>query len=113
MPMFTLTVLLMRMGTRNKMGDSYTLEKGMELLILTTRVGLNCYDSPIKELLNKSLEITKFLKHFIFSFQEIHPCEFTEIINETDIIFISSKILRGRAPNIRKNKFKRKMRYAG
>jgi hypothetical protein len=108
MSMFTLSgaILLMCMRTRNKVSDANALEKRIEFLILTTPIGLHGNNFLIKETFNKMLKIMKLLKNIRFIFQQIDSCELTEIINKTDIVFISPNRIRGWTPNIRKYKFK-------
>jgi hypothetical protein len=87
----SMTVLLMRMRTRDKMGDAHTLEKGFKFLVLTSPVSLHCKIFLIKESLNMMLKVTEFLKHIIFLFQEIDPSELVIIINKTHILFKKTK----------------------
>jgi len=61
------------------------LEKGIQLLILTTPICLNSKKFMIKVPLIKVLEIMKTLKNFRFMSQEIDPRELAKIIDETDI----------------------------
>ena len=70
------------------------LEKGIQLLILTTPICLNSKKFMIKEPLIKVLEIMKTLKNFRFMSQEIDPRELAKIINETDIqkVFLPTEI---------------------
>jgi hypothetical protein len=50
MSMLTLSraILLMCVRTRNKMGNTHTLEKGVKFLILASPIGLHCKDFLIK-----------------------------------------------------------------
>jgi hypothetical protein len=50
------TILLVRMRTRDKMGDTHTLEKGVKFLKLASPVNLHCKHFLIKETLNKILK---------------------------------------------------------
>jgi hypothetical protein len=93
MSVFTLSraILLMRMRTRYKMGDTNFLEEGIEFLILASPVSLHSKNFLIKETLNMMLKIMKFLKHIRFLFQEIYPSELAVIINKTHIVFKTTK----------------------
>jgi hypothetical protein len=51
---------------------------------------------------NKIFEFSEFLEHLGLMFEQIDPCEFTKVINEANIIFISSNGVTGRVPYIRK-----------
>jgi hypothetical protein len=51
---------------------------------------------------NKIFEFSEFLEHLGLMFEQIDPCEFTKVINEANIIFISSNGITGRVPYIRK-----------
>jgi hypothetical protein len=111
--MFALSraILLMCMWTRYKMSYPYSLEEGIKLLILSSPIRLHSNNFLIKETFNMMLKIMKFLKHIRFLFQKIYLSEFAIIINKTHIVLISTKRFRGRAPNIRKYKFKRRSRH--
>jgi hypothetical protein len=82
-------ILLMGIGTRNMMRDVGLLE-GVELLVLTTPVGLDSENFLIKQTFNKILKFLEFLKHIRFVLKKINPSKFAEVINETHIIFIIS-----------------------
>lgn len=62
---FSGSILLMSMRTRHVMIYAYALE-GVERLILSTPVSLNCTNLTSKLSLDKVLEITKTLKYFRF-----------------------------------------------
>ena len=83
-------------------------EEGVQLDILPSLVGLKGKDFSIKLSFDKFLEVMKFLKNFRLMFYKIDPCELTEIINETNVVFLSSYGFNGRTLNIRENKFQRK-----
>jgi hypothetical protein len=80
----------MSIGTRNMMRHAGLLEEGVELLILTTPVGLDRKNFLAKQAFNKVLKFSEFLKHLIFVLKKINPSKFVEVINETHIIFIIS-----------------------
>lgn len=65
-------------------------------------IGLNSYNLSIKQSFNKILEVTKASKSFRFMTQQINPCKFTEVINETHIKIISTNQSWCRFPHIRK-----------
>lgn len=54
MPMFTLygSILLVRIGTRDVMCDANLGEERIELLVLSSPIGLHCYDFAVKEALH-------------------------------------------------------------
>jgi hypothetical protein len=83
-------ILFMGIGTRNMMRDVGLLEEGVELLVLTTPVGLDSENFLIKQTFNKILKFLEFLKHIRFVLKKINPSKFAEVINETHIIFIIS-----------------------
>jgi hypothetical protein len=67
-------VLLMRMKTRNKMGNTHMLGKEVQFLILASPISLYCKDFLIKKsfnmmLFNMTLKVTEFLKHISFFFK--------------------------------------------
>jgi hypothetical protein len=78
------------MRTGNVMGDSHAGKEGTKSLIFPTPISLYSTDFSIKLSLNKHLKITKTLKNFRLSTQQIDPCEFTMVINETHIVIIST-----------------------
>jgi hypothetical protein len=57
----------------------------------------------VKESHNEILEIKKILEHLRLVLEKIDPSEFAKIINEANIVFISTNGLTGRTPYIRKN----------
>jgi hypothetical protein len=96
------SILLMCMPVGNKMSYADFFKEGMRFLILSTPISLYRNNFSVKESFNKILEQMKSLKHIRFELEKINPSEFTIIINEVDIIFISSNETRCRTPNIRK-----------
>jgi hypothetical protein len=51
---------------------------------------------------NKILEFLEFLEHLRLVFKQIDPCKFTKVINESNIVFISSNGITDRTSYIRK-----------
>jgi hypothetical protein len=94
------SILLMCMRAGNKMSYADFFKEGMSILILSTPISLYRNNFSIKESFNKILELMKSLKHIRFELEKINPSEFTIIINEADIIFISSNGTGCRTPNI-------------
>jgi hypothetical protein len=45
----------------------------------------------------------KYIEYFRTMFNKIDPCKFAEIINEANIIILTTKRIRGRPPYIRIN----------
>jgi hypothetical protein len=80
------SILLMRVWARDMMGDAYTLKEGCKFLVLPSLDGLNGKDFLVEETFQELLKLMKFMKHIRFTFQEINPSKFVEIINEQDII---------------------------
>jgi hypothetical protein len=74
MPVLALydNILLVCMRTRDLMLDPNTSEECVELLILTTPVGLHRQDFFIEGALNKTLKGVKDLKHFRFVANKIN-----------------------------------------
>jgi hypothetical protein len=97
-------------GTRNMMRDASLLEEGVELLVLTTPVGLGSENFLVKQTFNKILKFLKFLKHLRFVLKKIDPSKFTEVINETYIIFIISNGNTSWPPYIKKYELHRRFR---
>lgn len=54
-----------------------------------------------------SLELDEYAIDISFTLETIHPGEFTKIVNETHIVFKTTKGGARRPPNIGENKFKR------
>jgi hypothetical protein len=81
MPVLALgrAVLLVCIGTGNMVRDPNALKKGIQLLILTTRVGLHNNILAVKRAFNKVLKILKTLKDFRLMAKQINPSEFAEI----------------------------------
>ena len=80
--------------------DANVLKEKMKLLILTTPIGLDSKNFPIKQSFNKVLEFLKFLENFRLVLKQVDPSEFAKVINKTDIIFISSNGLTSRTSYI-------------
>jgi hypothetical protein len=60
----------------------------------------NCKDLLVKQSFNKILELLKFLENFRFMLKQIDPSEFAKVINETNIIFISSNRIASKTPTL-------------
>jgi hypothetical protein len=63
-----------------------------------------CEDFTIMLALNKFLEIMKTLENFGFVAQKINPSKFTVIVDEANIVAVSSNRSWSRSPYIRMNK---------
>jgi hypothetical protein len=92
------------------MRDAKFLQIRIQLLILTTPVGLNSKNFLVKQPFNKCLELFEFLKNIRFVLKEIDPSKLTKIINKADIVFISSNRLTSGTPYIREYKLQRHFR---
>jgi hypothetical protein len=66
-------------------------------------VGLHGNDLPTKESFYQ--ENHEFLKDFRFKLQQIIPHKLTEVINETNIVFLAPYRIRTWTPYIREHKF--------
>ena len=108
---FSRSILLMGIWARYVMCDAYLAEKGIELLILASPIGLYGDDSSIKETFNKALKFTELLKDFRFKFEHVDPSVFAIVVNKTNIVLFASCGNSSRTPNIRVNKFKRMRRH--
>jgi hypothetical protein len=93
---FSESILLMSVRTRNMVGDARLLEKAPP-------VRLKCRDLLVKQSFNKILKLLEFMENFRFVLKQIDPSEFAKVINETNIIFISSNRIASKTPNIRKD----------
>jgi hypothetical protein len=91
------------MRSRHMMGNSNGPKKGIQSSILSTPIGLNGDDLATSHVLNKLLKFKKELRHLRLLAEKIDPSEFTIIINETNIVFFSTKRIYSRAPYIRVN----------
>jgi hypothetical protein len=78
----------MRIG--DMMGNPYPLEKGIKRLIFTSPIGLSSKNFVVKLTFHKTLKIMKALEDLRFMMQKTDPCEFTVVINKTNIIVVSS-----------------------
>jgi hypothetical protein len=58
---------------------------------------------PVEQTLNKILKLMELLENIRLEFQQVNPSEFTIIIYERHIIFISTDGVRGRDTYIREN----------
>jgi hypothetical protein len=81
-------------------------------LILASPIDLYGKKLGIKQAFYHCLELGELLKDFRFETQEINLSEFTKIINETNIILLSSKGIMSWPQYIRENKLKRFRRNA-
>jgi len=85
------------------MRDAKTLDKGIKFLIFPSTISLRSHNFLIKHAFNKLLEIMEPLKDFRFMAQQIDPCEFAIVINETNIKVILANKSGSRSPHIRKD----------
>jgi hypothetical protein len=92
-------------GARNMVRDTNFVKRRIQPFVFTTPISLDCKDFLVKQMFNKILELSEFLKHLRFVLEKIDPRKFSIIINESNTIFISSNRLTCRTPNIGENKF--------
>jgi hypothetical protein len=85
------------------MCDAKFLEKWVQLLILTTPIGLHSDNISRKFAFNKVHEIVEDIKDIRFFLNKINPCELAKIIDEAYIIIVSTYRGRRRTPNIRED----------
>jgi hypothetical protein len=71
------------------MRDVDSSKKGVQLLILSSPIGLHSNNFTVESMLNKALKLMKFLKNFRLMLNQIKPCKLAIIIYETNIIFLS------------------------
>jgi hypothetical protein len=90
----------MSVGAGHLMRYAYLSEKGIYLFIFTSLVTLDGNNFPVEQVLNKILELMKLLENIKLEFQQVNSSEFTIIIYERHMIFISVDGVRGRAPYI-------------
>jgi hypothetical protein len=76
------TILLMSVRTGHLVSDAKFMEEWVEMLILSTPVGLDCNDLLIKQALNKRLKFKEICENIKLVTQQIYPGEFTVIINK-------------------------------
>jgi hypothetical protein len=93
------TILLVCMA-RDLMLDPNTSEECVEILILTTPIGLYRQDFSIEGVLNKTLKGVEDMKHFRFVANKINPSMFTKVINKVNIVILSSDRRGCMTPNI-------------
>ena len=80
----------MCMRTGDAMGYPNTLKEGTKLFILASPIGLHSMDFPIKFSLNQVLKVPKNLENIRFLFKKIYPSIPTIIINEANIVGVST-----------------------
>jgi hypothetical protein len=83
-----MVILLMSMGARHIVSYSYLGKKGIKLLVLPSLVGLHDHYLGVELALYHVLEFSKLLKHFRFKMKKVYSSKFTEIIDETYIVFL-------------------------
>jgi hypothetical protein len=78
----------MCMRARHIVGYFYFGEKGIELLVFPSPIGLHGHYLGVELALYHVLKFSKLLKHLGFKTEKIYPSKFTKIINETYIVFL-------------------------
>jgi hypothetical protein len=96
------TVLLVSMGTGNLVSNVKLMKVGVEMLIFPTPIKLYGDNLLIKPSFNKRLNFQEKFEDIRFMTQQIEPCEFTIIINERHILFLTTKRVNRRVPDIQK-----------
>jgi hypothetical protein len=82
--------------------DPKLIKKCVEVVILTTPIGLNMENFMLEKAFDMRLELNEHIEHIRFAFEEIKPSKSTMGINKTDIIVVTTNKGLGRAPYIRK-----------
>jgi hypothetical protein len=108
---FCNAILLMCVGTTDKVGNPNASKKGLWLLIFRTPISLHGNNLSVQESLNMLLGILEFRKHFRYVLQKKYPSKFGVVINEAYIIAEFASRARSRPPHIQKNKLKRSFRH--
>jgi hypothetical protein len=85
------------------MGNTGALKIAMQLVILTTPIGLDSLDLGIQETLDVRLEGVEHLFNIRLVFQKINLTKTRVVINKTHIILVSPGRGTSRAPDIRMN----------
>jgi hypothetical protein len=82
-------------------------EKSLKLnrIIFTSSICLKLFNVRGELIFYKKFEFDKVGENFRFFMQWIYPCESGKIINENDMIFVTTNRLNRRSPHIRMNKF--------
>jgi hypothetical protein len=62
-------------------------KKRINLLVLSSLVGLHGHYFGVKLSLYHVLEFGKFLKHLRFKSKKVYPSKFTKIMDKTSIVF--------------------------
>jgi hypothetical protein len=76
-------------GARNMVRDTNFIKRRIQPFVFTTPISLDCKDFLVKQMFNKILELSEFLKHLRFMLEKIDPHKFTIIINEsTQYLFL-------------------------
>jgi hypothetical protein len=88
------------MGARHEVRNTNGLEEGIQFFILPTLIRLNNNDFLIKHTLDKCLELKEVFGKIRFMMEEIDRCKFTIIIDKTYIIFLATKGIYSRPPDI-------------
>jgi hypothetical protein len=102
--MLSSSILLVGVGARNLMRDTNGTKEGIKFLILPTPIRLNGNNLVIKLSLNKMLEFQKVFKHLGLRMKQINLSKFIIIIDEANIVFLTTKRINSSTPHIRKNK---------
>jgi hypothetical protein len=109
---FSGTILLMCVWTRDPMDSTELLKESIEVPVFTSPIRLNMDNFLIKEVLNMILKLHKDIKHIRFAFNKVEPSKTTKSINKSHIIVVSTNRSLGRTPHIKINKLKRRSSYS-
>jgi hypothetical protein len=82
------------------MGYVNGAKKGVEPIILATPIGVHSNNFTVKHSFNKTLKFFKEFKHLRFMMKKINPCKMTKIIDETNMVFFTTKGINSRSPHI-------------
>ena len=88
------------------MGDTNTLKKFVQAVVLASPIRLNRTDFCVKKSFDMGLKIIEDLFDIRFMFEKINPGKTAKVINEANLNFKTSRGGEGRTPHIGMNKLK-------
>jgi hypothetical protein len=105
---FSRPILLMSVRAGDMMDNAKRPKKlPVKFLIFPSSVRLNTLNSHVKKALNMRLKLQKDVLCLISIVHEIDQRKFAKVINEADIVLVTTNKNRSRAPNITENELER------
>jgi hypothetical protein len=83
------TILLVSMGAGNLVSNAKLTKVGVEMLIFPTPIRLHGDNILIEPSFNKGVKFQEKFEDIRFMMQQVDPSEFTIIVNEGHIIFLT------------------------